>query len=85
MQTVEAAAYVGTGELDFVFIDADHRYKSVLADIKAWMPKVRNGGYITGHDCEHPEVKRALIEIFGIDQYQTAQDEIWFVKKRIGL
>jgi predicted O-methyltransferase YrrM len=80
MSTVEAATYVGTGELDFVFIDADHRYNSVLADIKAWKPKVRKGGYITGHDCNLPEVKKALIEVFGEDGYKTAQDEVWYVQ-----
>jgi len=79
--TVEAANNVGKGEIDFVFIDADHRYQSVVADIRAWMPKVRSGGYITGHDCEHSDVKRALIDIFGSDGYQTAQDEVWYVQK----
>lgn len=79
--TVEAASNVGTGELDFVFIDADHTYKSVLADIAAWAPKVREGGYITGHDCDHSEVKKAIVEFFGSDGYETAQDEVWYVKK----
>lgn len=81
MSTKEAAEHIADGEIDFVFIDADHTYKSVLADIKAWLPKVRVGGYITGHDCEHDGVKKALIEVFGKDMYETAQDDVWFVKK----
>lgn len=36
--------------LDFVFIDADHRYEHVLPDLEAWIPKVRPGGLIMGHD-----------------------------------
>lgn len=79
--TVNAANNVGTGEIDFVFIDADHKYKSVLADLKAWAPKVRKGGYITGHDCNHSEVKKAIDEFFGQGCYQTAQDEVWYVQK----
>jgi predicted O-methyltransferase YrrM len=79
--TVEASKNVQDGELDFVFIDADHSYSAVLADIKAWAPKVREGGYITGHDCDMPNVKKALIEIFGEGGYETAQDEVWYVKK----
>lgn len=79
--TVEAASNVGTGELDFVFIDADHKYTSVWADISAWAPKVRKGGYVTGHDCNDPDVKRAVIEFFGADGYETAQDDVWYVKK----
>lgn len=35
---------------DFVYIDADHRRASVLRDIESWMPLVRNGGVLAGHD-----------------------------------
>lgn len=41
------------GSIDFVFIDADHSYKSVKKDILAWLPKVKKGGIIAGHDYEH--------------------------------
>lgn len=76
----EAATNVGTGELDFVFIDADHRYKGVIADIKAWAPKVRKGGYVCGHDINQSDVEKAVVEYFGQDGYDTAQDDVWFVK-----
>ncbi len=36
--------------LDFVYIDADHAYKNVRDDIRAWTPKVRKGGIVSGHD-----------------------------------
>lgn len=81
MPTVKAAENIQDAELDFVFIDADHSYPSVLADIKAWLPKVMTGGYVCGHDCELPDVKRALIKVFGEGGYSTAQDEVWYVKK----
>jgi hypothetical protein len=35
---------------DFVYLDAGHRYKDVLVDLKSWYPKVKVNGYIMGHD-----------------------------------
>lgn len=48
--SVSAAARFGDGALDFAFIDANHIYECVRADLNAWWPKVRNGGLLTGHD-----------------------------------
>ena len=63
--STEAASIVADGSQDFVFIDADHRYESVLNDITLWLPKVRSGGLICGHDfCDTwPGVKRAVGEL----------------------
>lgn len=36
--------------LDFAFLDANHRYESIRADLRAWWPKVRPGGLLCGHD-----------------------------------
>lgn len=36
--------------LDFVFIDADHRFEAITNDIAQWSKKVRKGGIISGHD-----------------------------------
>lgn len=38
------------GSLDAVYIDADHRFTAVDADIRAWWPKVCPGGLLAGHD-----------------------------------
>lgn len=49
------------GSLDIVFIDAAHDYDSVCQDIAAWLPKVKKGGILAGHDYwGWPEVKRAV-------------------------
>ena len=40
------------GCLDILFIDGDHWYNNVYEDIKAWLPKVKKGGIICGHDCQ---------------------------------
>ncbi|CAB5214502.1 Methyltransferase domain containing protein [uncultured Caudovirales phage] len=72
MPSVEAAKLYADASLDFVYIDADHEYEGILADIKAWLPKVKpNGGVIAGDDYGHAQgsegVQRAVREIFGDD------------------
>lgn len=52
------------GSVDLVFIDADHSYEAVKNDIRTWLPKVRRGGLLLGHDYNHRKVKRAVDEIF---------------------
>lgn len=57
----------GAKPIDFLFIDADHSYESCLADIKAWLPFMRDQGVICGHDYNSlfPGVKQAVHEVFG--------------------
>lgn len=71
--SVEAARTFADASLGFVFIDMDHRYESVKNDIAAWLPKVKPGGVIAGHDYGQDYsggslgdgVKRAVDEVFG--------------------
>jgi predicted O-methyltransferase YrrM len=60
--SLAASAFYADQSLDFVFIDAAHDYQSVLADINAWLPKVKTGGIISGHDFFHDPVKQAVVE-----------------------
>ena len=48
--SVEAARHIPDGSLDFVYIDGNHMYDQVWADLTAWVPKVRSGGIVAGHD-----------------------------------
>lgn len=58
--SVEAAETFANGSLDFVFIDADHSYAAVCADIAAWSPKLRPDGVLAGHDYDNSNVQRAV-------------------------
>jgi predicted O-methyltransferase YrrM len=62
--------------LDFVYIDAAHDYENVKKDILLWLPKVKPGGYIAGHDIVLPGVAAAVGEIFGIS-YKKYDDSSW--------
>ena len=68
MPSVEAAKLYEDKSLFFVFIDGSHLYEAVKEDILAWLPKVKSGGFIGGHDIDQTEefngVRKAVDEIF---------------------
>lgn len=77
----DMAMYVQEEELDFVFIDADHGYESVLKDIKAWTPKLKPGGLLSGHDSDLPTVRQALDELLDSSWLHFAEDKVWYCYK----
>ena len=50
MLSLEGAALVEDGSLDFVHLDGNHNFDYVMQDLIAWTPKVRMGGVVSGHD-----------------------------------
>jgi len=46
----DAVKYFDNQSLDFVYIDSNHRYEYVKQDILLWIPKVKIGGQLAGHD-----------------------------------
>ena len=50
MTSREASKLFKPNSLDFGFIDADHRYEFAKEDIELWLPKVKDGGILAGHD-----------------------------------
>ena len=79
LPSVQAAQQYADHSLDFVYIDADHSYASVVEDINAWKNKVKQGGFIAGHDSYMPEVLQAVRDCLGEpDHFFT--DTSWLVK-----
>lgn len=66
-------------QVDVLFIDADHSYENVLRDCKCWLPHVRQGGILCGHDYNFAEVHRAVKE-FGHDA--SIWGTVWFRRIR---
>jgi len=84
--SLKAASLYMDRSLDFVFIDASHDYENVLADIKAWYPKIKKGGFIAGHDytINFPGVVEAVKDFFMGELQNTniqIEDDCWMHRK----
>lgn len=86
MRSLEALSYVPDESLDFVYIDANHDYEYVKADIVGWDKKVKHGGLVIGHDYDvwHTGVLHACSEITDTDRdtIYCGSDSIWYYKKK---
>lgn len=80
MTSLEAAADVPDGSLDFAYIDGNHKRAFVEADLQAWTPKVRTGGIVAGHDFRIND-RKPWIEVPEAVTAFTAERKIapWYV------
>lgn len=88
--SLKAASLFLPEALDFCFIDADHSYESVMADLRAWWPKVKPGGTLAGHDYRGSApwlvgVTPAVHEFFSVeDASHSLCPTCWSVEKPRG-
>ena len=52
---------------DLIYIDADHNEGPCAEDIKAYLPLLKDGGYMFGDDFNLPSVQAAVKSVLGID------------------
>ena len=66
---------------DIGFIDGDHSYESVIADVGCWKTLIRKGGLLLGHDYSRrfPGVVKAVDEEFG-PNIDIFPGHIWAVR-----
>ncbi len=65
------------GSIDMVFLDGNHCYEFISKDIAAYLPKMKKGGIISGHDYDDPGVEKAVREAFGADFIHDPSQNIW--------
>ena len=72
MTSEEAAKIMPDKTLDFCYIDADHSYDGVIQDLELWIPKIKSGGIICGHDFitdgEYYDENGNLVGVFGVEK-----------------
>lgn len=63
MKSVDASERFKVESIDLLFLDGDHEYESVKADIGAWLSRVKPGGMVLFHDYQSwPGVTKAVDE-----------------------
>jgi len=86
MPSLKAVHIFEDGYFNFIYIDGNHLYDAVVQDLTAWLPKVRSGGILAGHDYINRdgkgrrskcEVKRAVDDTFGRNNIQLEADSVW--------
>jgi predicted O-methyltransferase YrrM len=84
LHSIDASKSYKDGTFDLVFIDAMHDYESVKTDILAWLPKVKPGGILAGHDYmhagEHAGVGRAVDEVVKPISPVTVEGTVWWTR-----
>jgi len=81
--SVLAAQEYEDASLDAIFLDDDHRYEFIYAGIQAWLPKVKNGGYLAGHDFEQDSVDRAVKELLPTAIKKCDHGHVWCYNKKL--
>jgi hypothetical protein len=78
--SMDAVRDVPNQSLDFVYIDADHRFDYAMQDLIAWSQKVRAGGIVAGHDYDRGH-RRGVVP--AVNAY-TKQHRIseWFLTEQ---
>ena len=67
--------------LDFVYIDASHKYEDVKDDLAKWWPKVKKGGIFCGHDYTDGDVQKAIQE-FAYTKHDLKKEGLdWWILK----
>jgi predicted O-methyltransferase YrrM len=67
--------------VDLLYIDGDHETESAVKDIRNYVPKVRPGGVIAGHDINSEKVRLAVDAELGTG-YDVYNDFSWSMRKK---
>lgn len=82
MTSAFAALHFVQKNADAIFIDADHSEAAVRADVTAWLPIVKPGGILAGHDYDEEGVKNAVDSILKpLGEVRTV-GRCWVFEKR---
>lgn len=94
--STDASLDFANQSLDFVYIDGNHDFLHCTEDIAYWLPKIRVGGIIAGHDYARinnshlrlhcKDVVRGWTAAYGINPWfvltkDNSPNWMWFIKE----
>jgi predicted O-methyltransferase YrrM len=77
--TAKALKKFPNNYFDMIYIDADHSYEAVVKDLNMSFKKIKDGGFIMGHDYEMNPAKTENVYDFGVNR---AVDEFCYKEKQ---
>jgi predicted O-methyltransferase YrrM len=80
--SVEAAKLFKDDFFDFVYIDADHSYEAVKADLEAWWPKAKDKALFSGHD--YINKRRQVDVVKAVDEFVALKKQELFLTHEDG-
>lgn len=69
--------------VDFLYVDGSHDYEHLKKELKVWIPKMKIGGIMSGHDYESSgwrSVVDAVNETFDKEKIKTIGGNSWWIK-----
>jgi hypothetical protein len=75
---IKSDDFISNNLFDIVYIDGEHSLEQVKKDIENFLPKIKKGGFISGHDYyeDYGYVKPIVDQIFGKPD-MAFQDASW--------
>jgi|688.fasta_scaffold38940_10 predicted O-methyltransferase YrrM len=81
--------YFSDETFDVVYIDGNHQMDHISQDIKNYYPKIKSGGFLTGHDYNNkwPDVMSSvnnflLTHHYSIQDLNLFRDGSWLIRKK---
>jgi predicted O-methyltransferase YrrM len=82
MDSLDAALTFPNESLWFVFLDGSHDREYVAAEVKAWMPKIKPGGFLAGHDYRWHLVAEPINSLLDTVFWEPEWPDIWLAPKQ---
>jgi len=81
-KTSEQAVRRWKEKIDFIWIDSSHEAEMVKLDLELWVPFIKKGGVVSGHDWQFRSVRNGVGAYLKDKDYELKiQGRCWYFRK----